>query len=44
MINFDNVTKESIKEYNPNRPQVPDHPCRILIIRDSGSRKNKCIT
>ena len=31
MINFDNVTKEIIKEYNPNWPQIPVHPCRIII-------------
>ena len=39
MINFDNVTKESIKEHNPNWPHIPDHPYRILIIGDSGSGK-----
>ena len=27
MINFDDV----IKEHNPNWPQSPDHPYRILI-------------
>ena len=26
MINFDDVTKENIKEHDPNRPQVLDHP------------------
>ena len=26
-----NVTKENIKENNANWPQIPDHPCRILI-------------
>ena len=30
-INFDDVTKENIKEHNPNWPQIPDHPYRILI-------------
>ena len=39
MINIDNVTKESIKEHNPNWPQSPDHPYRVLIIGDSGSAK-----
>ena len=39
MINFDNVTKENIKEHNPNWPQIPDHPCRILIVGGSGSGK-----
>ena len=31
MINFDDVTKKSIKTNNPNWPQIPDHPYRILI-------------
>ena len=26
MVNFDDVTKENIKQYNPNWPQIPDHP------------------
>ena len=25
-INFDNMTRENIKEHNPNCPQIPDHP------------------
>ena len=32
MINFNNVTKENIKEHNPNWPQILDHLYRILII------------
>ena len=39
MINFDDVTKENIKEYNPNWPQILDHPYKILIIGGSGSGK-----
>ena len=40
MVNFDYVTKENIKELNPNRPQIPDHHSyRILIIGGSGSGK-----
>ena len=31
MINFDDVIKGSIKEHNPDWPQVPDHSYRILI-------------
>ena len=31
MINFDDVTKENVEEHNPNWPQIPDHPYRILI-------------
>ena len=32
MINFDDVTKENMKENNPNWPQILDHPYRTLII------------
>ena len=32
MINFDDVTKENIKENNLNWAQIPDHPYKILII------------
>ena len=39
MINFDDVTKENVKEHNPNWPQITDHPYRILIIGGSGSGK-----
>ena len=39
MINFDDARKEYIKKHNPNCPQIPDHPCRILIIGGSGSGK-----
>ena len=43
MINFDNVTKENIKEHNPNWLQIPDHPYRILIIGGSGSGKTNSL-
>ena len=26
IINFDDVTKENIKEHNPSSPQIADHP------------------
>ena len=26
LINFDDITKENIKERNPNLPQISDHP------------------
>ena len=29
------VTKENIKEHNPNWPQIPDHVYRILMTRGS---------
>ena len=43
MINFDDVTKENIKERNPNWLQILDHPYRILIIRGSGSGKTNSL-
>ena len=43
MINFDDVTKENIKEYYPNFPQIADHPCRILITGGSESKKTKSL-
>ena len=33
MIDFDDVIK-NIKQNNPNWQRIPDHPCRILIIRE----------
>ena len=33
MINFDCITKDSIKEHNTNCPQILDHSYSILIIR-----------
>ena len=39
MINFDDVTKENIKEHNASWPQILHHPYRILII--GGSRSGK---
>ena len=43
MINFDDVTKEKIKEHNPNWPKISDHPYRILIIGGSGSGKTNSL-
>ena len=37
---FDDVVKENIKKRNPNWPEIPDHPYRILIIGGAGSGKN----
>ena len=39
MFNFDYITKEGIKKHNPNWPESPDHPYRILIVGGSGSGK-----
>ena len=41
MIIFDDVTGENIKNQQPNKQQIPDHPYRILIIGGSGSGKTK---
>ena len=35
MSNFDDITKENIKEHNINLPQVLDHPYITLITRSS---------
>ena len=43
MINFDDVTKERIKYYNPNWPQISDHPYRIIITGCSGSVKTNSL-
>ena len=44
--NTQKKTKENnpnIKEHNPNWPQIPDHPYRILIIEGSGSEKTNSL-
>ena len=39
MFNFDYITKEDIKEHNPNLPEIPDRPYRVLIFGSSESGK-----
>ena len=39
MSNFDDITKEDIKEHKPNLPQIPDYSYRILIVGGSASGK-----
>ena len=39
MFNFDSITKEYIKEHNPNWSEIPDHPYKMLMVGDSGSGK-----
>ena len=39
MINFDEITKENIKQYNPIWSEIPDHPYRLLIVGGFGSGK-----
>ena len=43
MIEFNDVTKENIKEYNPNWPQISNHLYRILIIGGSVSGKTNLL-
>ena len=38
---YDDVTKKTIKEHNPNLTEISNHPHRILITGDSGSENNK---
>ena len=37
------ITKENIKEHNPNWPQITAHAHRILRIGDSGSGKTRSL-
>ena len=39
MINFGDYANENKTQHNVKWPYIPDHPYRILIIGDSGSRK-----
>ena len=39
IINFNDFVKENIRERNPNWPQIPDDPYRVLIIGGCGSGK-----
>ena len=43
MFNFDYITKEHIKEHNPNWPEIPDHPYRILITEGFGAGKTNVL-
>ena len=43
MFNFDHIIKEDIKEHNPNWPEIPDHPYRILTVGRSGSGKTNAL-
>ena len=37
------LQKKKIKVHNPNLQQIPYHPCRISIVRGSGSRKTNAL-
>ena len=43
MFNFHYITKVGIKEHNPNWPEIPDHPYRILIVGGSVSEKTNAL-
>ena len=43
MINLDSIINENNKKYNEKWPYIPDHSCRILIIRGSGSGKTNTL-
>ena len=43
MINFDDVINQNIKEHDPNWPEIPNHPYRILINGGSGSGKTNSL-
>ena len=43
MINFDDVTKEGIKEQNPNWAEILDYPYRMLMIGGSESGKTNSL-
>ena len=37
------LQKKNVNELDPNWPQIPDHPYRILIIGRSGSGKTNSL-
>ena len=44
MTNFDEHINENEINHNINRPYIPDHPYRIIIIGGSGSRKTNTLS
>ena len=43
MINFDDYVNKNKTTHNKNQPYIPYHPCRTLIIGDSGSGKTNLL-
>ena len=43
MFNFDYITKEDMKEQNPNWAEIPEHPYRISIFGELGCGKTNSL-
>ena len=43
MFNLDDITNENCKEHSERWPIILNHPCRILIIGESGSAKTNAL-
>ena len=43
MFNLDDMTDENDKEHNKKWPYLSNHPYKILIIGDFGSRKTNAL-
>ena len=43
MFNLDDITNENSKEHSERWPIILNHPCRILIIGESGSGKTNAL-
>ena len=43
MFNFDHITKSDVKCHNPNWSEIPDDPCRLLIVWGSGTGKTNSV-
>ena len=43
MINLDSIANKNNEEHIEKWPYIPDHLCRILIIRGSGSGKTNVL-
>ena len=42
-MNLDSITNKNNKEHNEKWPNIPDHPCRIMIIGSSVSAKTNAL-
>ena len=43
MCNSDHITKKDIKRHNPNRPEIPDQPYRMIIVGGSEFGKTNAL-